>query len=740
MQSERHQARSASDRGARPEGWGALALLLLGAWLVVTTLAVRGGVLDRWWYHLLQTVPLLFVLVESFRARISPLATVHGVLLLGVALVHALNRAPIALEISHPPLMLAVVVVASRFRIGGALTIAAYIGLLDSLSHIFAPSIAVGWSAAFIAASWLAWRGRSGSSASDDGGARATAYARTRRHEPVSSLESAETVVARGAVVAANDVTRGEADAAELRGRTEDVDGDGRADASSYDSERRATDGPGGEAAFGSPGPELAGELLEWLRRQIGATSVSLYRLADAERFERMAAAEHVRFPLHQTVSSRAGLIATLWTSRVPLLQNHIERRSHQLAHHTAPEGIRHFAGIVLEADAGGRSALLLLADRASGAPFTDQVLVDLRRAGSVLLNLSQQQAQLDEARGAQETYLHYFRASSRLNEALTLEQVYDALEGVIGEVCPSASLAVVLSDDPAPRGSVVRANGVLRSLAAETIELEGNLLSVALKNRHPFPVDGRRPENDDTLLGRGRAIPEGERGILIVPLVAKHAVIGALLLTSPTAFGAALRDLFVGVANQAGVAIDNGRMYRAMEQLATHDGLTGLYNHRTFKARLAEVLARAERHKRTVTLLVADIDRFKAINDAHGHHNGDRVLRTVAALLRDVVRKTDVLARYGGEEFVALLEDTDEEGASLLAERMRKAIEGHTFSLDNGARLEATLSIGLASYPTNAMTGEALFKAADKALYDAKQRGRNRCVRFSTVVKRHAA
>jgi len=165
----------------------------------------------------------------------------------------------------------------------------------------------------------------------------------------------------------------------------------------------------------------------------------------------------------------------------------------------------------------------------------------------------------------------------------------------------------------------------------------------------------------------------------------------------------------------------------------ALQDPLTGLYNRRHFEERLASELAAAQRHDRPVSLLMADVDHFKAINDAHGHLAGDEALKMVAFVLRGAVRKEDVLARYGGEEFVIVARETPFEGAEALAERIRRAVERSRCAWQ-GQDLGVTLSIGVtvsvgAAEFVAGRTERDLIEAADRALYLAKQAGRNRVV-----------
>jgi diguanylate cyclase (GGDEF)-like protein len=175
-------------------------------------------------------------------------------------------------------------------------------------------------------------------------------------------------------------------------------------------------------------------------------------------------------------------------------------------------------------------------------------------------------------------------------------------------------------------------------------------------------------------------------------------------------------------------VSIDNAKMYQRLQELATTDGLTGLCNHREFQDRLDEMLGRAARRRSRISLVLADVDHFKRINDAHGHPVGDVVLRRVSQILLAAVRKVDVVARYGGEEFALLLEDTDAAGAMQLCERACAEVSRQQFGSDSGA-FQVTLSLGVAAYPEDGADKPTLIARADQALYRAKREGRNRVV-----------
>lgn len=172
------------------------------------------------------------------------------------------------------------------------------------------------------------------------------------------------------------------------------------------------------------------------------------------------------------------------------------------------------------------------------------------------------------------------------------------------------------------------------------------------------------------------------------------------------------------------------------ISKLAKTDGLTGLYNHRVFQERIKEEILRASRYKRTLFLLMADIDHFKKINDTYGHQVGDMVLKTVADIIKKNVRQLDFPARYGGEEFALILPETDCDNAYKVGERIRKAIENHEFRLEDGKTFRVTISIGIACFPIDSKDREELVKKADQALYYAKQEGRNRVCLYNSISK----
>ena len=179
-------------------------------------------------------------------------------------------------------------------------------------------------------------------------------------------------------------------------------------------------------------------------------------------------------------------------------------------------------------------------------------------------------------------------------------------------------------------------------------------------------------------------------------------------------------------LASHAAIALENARLHRIVERQALVDGLTGIANRRQCEDALTAEIARAERLGTTLTLVLADLDDFKAVNDAHGHAVGDDVLRKFAAALRSTVRDSDLAGRWGGEEFLLLLPGADATGGALLADRVRAAFSERSFAGRDGETVTVTCSFGVAQHRSGGDQRE-LFASADRALYRAKRAGKNR-------------
>lgn len=216
---------------------------------------------------------------------------------------------------------------------------------------------------------------------------------------------------------------------------------------------------------------------------------------------------------------------------------------------------------------------------------------------------------------------------------------------------------------------------------------------------------------------------------VLAVPLRSSGAIVGVLAVyrsADRRPFEPADTDALSTLAGQAGIAIDNIALHQEAQRLSTTDPLTGIWNFRYLSMSLAREIERSTRFDRPLAVLMLDLDHFKSVNDTYGHARGDAVLRELTHRVIEHIREVDIFARYGGEEFVVVLPETTVEGAAQLADRICAAVRREPFRTEGEQPIDVTLSIGGAAFPAQGSTPATLMRAADQALYVAKDRGRD--------------
>ena len=279
------------------------------------------------------------------------------------------------------------------------------------------------------------------------------------------------------------------------------------------------------------------------------------------------------------------------------------------------------------------------------------------------------------------------------------------------------------------PRGVVVAGQGEVELLAfrgpgdvPDPIVRPDGVVGRVLEER--TPVLAKSPDPGEWL---GGVLPFA-RNLVAVPLTADGNTIGALVVEHGTKRAGRVERRVVSMVGQfashAALALRNSWLLQQVQRLAETDGLTGLANRRTFETTLERELSRSARSGEPVTLVMVDIDHFKALNDHYGHQAGDEVLKLVAEVLASACRDFDTAARYGGEEFAVVLPACSSAESLVVAERLRTTIA----SIKTIASI--TASAGVATFPTHAADPESLLKAADEALYESKRGGRNRVTR----------
>jgi len=288
-----------------------------------------------------------------------------------------------------------------------------------------------------------------------------------------------------------------------------------------------------------------------------------------------------------------------------------------------------------------------------------------------------------------------------------------------------AAQLEARLAELEAERGRVRGALARLGEALAATHDAKELLRIVAATAAEATSARGSRiVAADGSVVASGDVDGDGER--LFIPLTASGERFGTLELVGDS-FNKEQRMNAASLAAHAVVALENARLHGMVERQALVDGLTGLANRRAAAEALHAEAARAGRLETPLSVVLADLDGFKDVNDAHGHAVGDAVLRTFAEVLRETLRDSDVAGRWGGEEFLLLLPGADEAGAAQLAERVRIGLAAR--SVPGLPGLRVTASFGVAEYAGETNT-EQLIAAADSALYRAKRAGKDRVER----------
>ena len=260
----------------------------------------------------------------------------------------------------------------------------------------------------------------------------------------------------------------------------------------------------------------------------------------------------------------------------------------------------------------------------------------------------------------------------------------------------------------------------------------------IGLAARHQTAVD-RDDLHSDSLCRRvspEAQDPPGFMAELIAPMVHEGRTLGVVCVGGVSHRHRDEKRMIKLVADLGALGLNNNHLFRQLEQTANVDSLTNLHTKRSLNMRLGDLTHKAEKAHTPLSVIMFDIDHFKRFNDTYGHLAGDVILKRVAALFKSQLRSDDIPARYGGEEFVVVLPGTTKEEGVMIAEKIRKAVEEHAFPAPGvaaGLSGVVTISGGVASHMIDGNDSNEILRAADQALYLAKEKGRNRIVAFRT-------
>lgn len=361
-----------------------------------------------------------------------------------------------------------------------------------------------------------------------------------------------------------------------------------------------------------------------------------------------------------------------------------------------------------------------VLADLTS-SPMTMPPMVTLPPPMATRGNVQERLSQLLDASLFESTIAGEIRALAQ--KAEEIEQLFEGLAALSSDVAGYRWLALVTA--PPQASSEARLFIHTHVDLRETAEREArDALEVA-----PPPERRKPPEGDAVILADQRPVDaEWSTPPILLPVRFGATSIGRIAI-SPSRRGASHDDRrFIALlSNELGGPLRMASLVAEARRLASTDTLTGLLNRRAFVERIEKARAASDGRLFPMSMLLLDVDHFKKVNDTLGHDAGDAVLQGVAQVLSSLARKSDLVARWGGEEFVVALAQTAEAGARVAAERVRRAIAEARYALPSGDEHRVTASIGLASAEGQRWQIDDLLGRADKAMYAAKHRGRNR-------------
>ena len=373
----------------------------------------------------------------------------------------------------------------------------------------------------------------------------------------------------------------------------------------------------------------------------------------------------------------------------------------------------------------------LLCADRLAEDEFTAEEKEVLRRVSEQIVRFVRtERTILHMARSRQEQGKLY-TAASRLKDAVREDQVVDVLFDSARDIM-RWDFAAFTTYNPSRRTHRLAFAKGKEAESIRGLEFSGNdgLVSQVVKLGHSLPWKGEYDPRTQIIFTKKIKFSR-IRSLFVIPVITGEKVLGTVVLAAERerALSSEKCRLLQVIVDQSAVAYQNAGSMQKLEEMASTDALTGLFNRRVFLEALARKLGSARRFNKPLSVIMTDLDRFKSVNDTHGHHVGDEVLRMFAAVLKENARQVDLVARWGGEEFIIVCEETDREGAHHVAERIRTDMEAQMLEIDAKTSLQVTCSLGVSSYPHDAQEAQSLIQKADEFLYIAKRQGRNRVV-----------
>ena len=318
---------------------------------------------------------------------------------------------------------------------------------------------------------------------------------------------------------------------------------------------------------------------------------------------------------------------------------------------------------------------------------------------------------------------------SRNIISTFDLDEIYTFAHQTVKQLMPVDAFYITLVNEQKKTAEYVYMFDKGKRYPIEQTSLsEQNLTTYVIDTKQPLLIEDDADGTSRRLGGSLFGTSEETRSILIFPLLQRDKVIGVISAQhyQPNRYTAKHAQVLELLANQLAIAILNARLYSALKQEAIRDPLTGLFNRRLMAEALKKELLRAKRNNSNLAIALLDIDHFKQINDSFGHQAGDSALRLVAAILDKKTRGSDIAFRYGGEEFALIMPGISANAAYQRMEQLRQEMKQISLKYRKNSVPAITCSIGIATFPEHGTTSETILKAADTALYRAKNNGRD--------------
>ena len=326
------------------------------------------------------------------------------------------------------------------------------------------------------------------------------------------------------------------------------------------------------------------------------------------------------------------------------------------------------------------------------------------------------------------QTLVSVVETNQELGTSVSEEKILSVVAQNVKKMFHCTSCVIFVRDLDHDKESLLRAahssTSVPDAFTDFNYDSKRSVVGQAIRTRHGVLLADFQKCDEEDAIRKDPAL----HAAMVVPLLFEDRALGAIFVSHSRTgiYQDSHLRLLTLLANQAALAVRNLQLHKTTAALAITDSLSGLYTHGYFQEHLARDIVTVRNAKEPMSLMIIDVDFFKKVNDTYGHPQGDALLKQLGGLIKEVARPEDVLCRYGGDEFTITMPRTNRIGAVVVAERLRETVESYEFVLGSQI-VHITVSGGVASFPEDADTSKELVEKADRAMYEAKEKGRNR-------------